>query len=646
MRPWSRFGFAAVSVVCLVVCAAVTPADPPKDDTPAWAEELLKEVKLTPDKAQLEPTRWTVGGPHRLNTFQRLADDWRLIDPTARTTAKNFLAGDTFDELVATAAPFLDVKPPAPPAPAVKEVPADEALVRAITALHAALDKPLSDEQKKQLGKRVKAVPEAVARAAAELLDAVPRALKLREKAFAKFGGADKLSEAYDRAFTLAKDYKADADTRRMIQDVDMLALVEGGRYLARAMDRAEKLLAKVPAEKFEFAWETPIGSIALNGTQDNTYGAGPYLVIIDTGGNDKYASGGASTSADHPISLLIDLAGDDTYESKDGPAFGAGVLGYGFLLDVAGNDTYRVEHVGCGAASFGVGVLIDRDGKDKYEVDRGGQGAAFVGAGILADLAGDDEYHCFMHAQGFGGVRGCGVLVDRAGNDKYEADDTDIRYPSAQDAKHNTSFAQGAACGLRDHPGGGNSLAGGAGILIDGKGDDRYSCGVFGQGVGYWYGLGMLIDLDGDDRYTGIWYVQASAAHFSVGVLVDVAGNDKYLAKMTMGQGAAHDYSVAWFHDVAGNDTYECPKNCMGFALYNGVGIFWDGAGDDTYKTTGEALGATGETRPQHMCLGLFIDEGGKNTFPEKGRAKPKSVWVQPANKDQPHAFGVGASK
>ena len=55
-------------------------------------------------------------------------------------------------------------------------------------------------------------------------------------------------------------------------------------------------------------------------------------------------------------------------------------------------------------------------------------------------------------------------------------------------------------------------------GILIDGKGDDRYRCGVFGQGVSYWYGLGMLIDLEGHDTYEGVWYCQGARPHYGVG--------------------------------------------------------------------------------------------------------------------------------
>ena len=116
----SPLGFAVVPV-CLAVCVAVMPAQRPKDTNPPWAEELLKEAKLTPAKAQLDPNRWTGGGPHRLNTFQKLWDDWREIDPTARTAAKDFLAAaDSFEKLVTTGAPYLDVKPPIAPGAAGK----------------------------------------------------------------------------------------------------------------------------------------------------------------------------------------------------------------------------------------------------------------------------------------------------------------------------------------------------------------------------------------------------------------------------------------------------------------------------------------------------------------------------------------------
>ena len=73
---------------------------------------MLEQVKLTPAKAQLDPNRWSGGGLYRLDTFQRLWDDWRQIDPTARAAAKDVLsASDSFENLVATATRFIDVKP-------------------------------------------------------------------------------------------------------------------------------------------------------------------------------------------------------------------------------------------------------------------------------------------------------------------------------------------------------------------------------------------------------------------------------------------------------------------------------------------------------------------------------------------------------
>jgi hypothetical protein len=155
-----------------------------------------------------------------------------------------------------------------------------------------------------------------------------------------------------------------------------------------------------------------------------------------------------------------------------------------------------------------------------------------------------------------------------------------------------------------------------------------------------------MLVDLEGHDTYEGVWYCQGSAAHYGVGALCDLAGNDKYTIKMTFGQGAGHDYSIGWLHDASGNDIYECPSNCLGFGMYNGIGVLWDEAGDDVYKTGGPAFGATGETRPESLCLGIFIDEGGKNEFPKESRAKPKGKWMQPANKDQPLSYGVGTAR
>ncbi len=245
----------------------------------------------------------------------------------------------------------------------------------------------------------------------------------------------------------------------------------------------------------------------------------------------------------------------------------------------------------------------------------------AEVAALTLDDLGGDDVYECLQKSQGFGETRGVGVLVDAAGNDRYVADDSQVVDPSPQTAEHNVSLAQGCGYGRRAHPGDGWSYAGGIGILVDGGGDDHYSCGVFGQGTAYWYGLGFLVDLGGNDRYDGVWYVQGSAAHFALACLVDGAGNDRYAASMHQSQGAGHDLSVGVLVDGGGDDEYRCPGTCLGGGSWNGVGAFRDDGGNDHYVTGGQAIGWASGAEEGRRCIGVFVDRAGKDRYePEPG--------------------------
>jgi hypothetical protein len=235
-------------------------------------------------------------------------------------------------------------------------------------------------------------------------------------------------------------------------------------------------------------------------------------------------------------------------------------------------------------------------------------------------------------------------MLVDGAGNDVYTANDTQIDYPTPQTKDHNTSLAQGCAFGRRAHPGDGHSLAGGVGLLADGGGDDTYSCGLFGQGASYWYAVGMLLDVAGRDRYDGVWYVQGSSAHYGVAALCDLAGDDSYHNSHAQSQGQGHDYSIGLLSDRAGDDVYSGGGNRLGGGLWNGIGLFRDAAGNDRYE--GHAnFGDTGRCRPEHPCMGLFLDEGGKNEFPEGG-PEPRSTWVRQKKKGRPKSRGAGMAK
>jgi len=618
--------------IILLLAASVGWCKKPKS---VW-DEMLAKVNLTPEKAQLDPGRWTGGGEYRLKVFQTLWDDWQKVDPTTIKLGEDVRRSKSLVELGWVAEKQLDLQGTvirwyhrAPISPRLD-------LMNAIRQVQAYLGAPLSAQQTVDLQNSLRNVPEDVASAAAAILHDVPGALDARAKAFRAFSGS-----VFDKALPFATDYAIDDDTLKLIDKLDLQSLADGGIVLAHAVDEAILELKPPSREKFSFKWTTPAGDILLNGAQDNTY-TGSWLLAIDTGGNDKYES--ASQGGKQQACVTIDLAGNDTYTLKDKGAFGGGtaVGGYSFQVDCAGNDTYTAEDVAFGVGAFGVGMLLDKGGNDIYKIRNLGQAAGVMGIGALVDQSGDDRYECYMEAQGFAGPRGCGILFDAKGNDVYDANDTNLVNPSPQTAAHNTSLAQGCSFGRRAHPGDGHSMAGGVGVLVDGAGNDKYSSGVFGQGIAYWYGYGALVDFSGNDSYKGVWYAQGACAHYAIAELYDASGNDQYVASMDQSEGHARDYSIGVLHDARGNDTYSCPAWAFGSGNISSIGVFWDGAGNDTYAESAYSFGFADTSNPA-MALGLFRDDGGKNTFPPGSLAKNKSVWIQ--NPAFPYC-GVGVSK
>lgn len=534
------------------------------------------------------------------------------------------------------------------------------ALAAAVEAVFQTSGRSLAAAREQALARSAAAVPPDVAQAAAYLLRAELAALQWRARAFREFTSVD-LRALWPKVANAAADSDDlfDPAVDRLMHRADLGQLLVGGIDLAAAVDRVVAALTKrAGAERFGFDIDTPLGRICLHGAQNDTYpGDRPYLLILDTGGDDTYRGGGATCDADHPASVLIDLAGNDRYietpeldqtpmarsvvrkKASPRPTFGAGVMGYGILVDSGGNDTYRARTITQGCGVFGVGILQDRAGDDRYDAYANSQGHGRFGVGVLADLAGSDEYRCFTASQGYGGAKGFGLLVDTGGqHDLYEANDTVIDFPSAQTKDHNTSLSQGAGNGRRADYLDGHSLAGGIGALVDDGGDNTYTAGLFAQGAGYWYGMGMLASGKGNDTYRGLWYVQGSAAHFAVGILRDEGGDDHYVATHNMAQGAGHDYSLGILYDAAGNDRYEAPNLSLGSGNANGIGIFWDRLGDDTYivqpgTTLGRAsIEASGRNsiRERDLTLGIFLDTGGKDTYPtDLPWARNNALWT-----------------
>ncbi|MFO0756614.1 MAG: hypothetical protein U0359_08995 [Byssovorax sp.] len=446
---------------------------------------------------------------------------------------------------------------------------------------------------------------------------------------------------------------------RDLADGVDFEELARAGQIAVRAVESARVALAgepTTPGAKLDLTG--PLGRIALSmEATDDMWTGKDFFLLVDAGGNDTY-TGDIASNVDlyHPVTVVLDLAGNDQYkpsfafdikagklpsEKKLGSKQAAGMFGIAVLDDGAGDDTYLCTTSCQGYGLFGVGVHIDRGGSDVYKGYALSQGAAEYGYGLLLDTGGSkDTYETYQTSQGYGGTRGIGWLVDDGGDDDYLAIEDPIISNWAGEGT-NWSGSQGFGFGLRIFPQGttpGVYLSGGLGGLFDLAGNDHYKCAVMCQGFGYFFGAGMLYDKAGDDEYVvSHKYGMGGATHQSIGLFLDDGGADKhtYLGHGSTGGGEGvglgYDLGVA-FHIDRGkeNDTYDFPVEIgwiMGFSRHPSLGVLINEGGDDTYHAIGiageKAFGTAEAFSTDRSAaagtlktptLGMFLDLGGKN--------------------------------
>ncbi len=236
----------------------------------------------------------------------------------------------------------------------------------------------------------------------------------------------------------------------------------------ARFPARAQIFLMTDAARTLDVTVDTPVGRIVVTGTGDDVHGGA--ALVIDLGGNDTYrAPVGSNTWSDGPVAVALDLSGNDTWEAPGNFAVASGYLGVGLVVDWSGDDTWGSEdgdtRGGLGFGLAGIGVLVDLDGNDRYVASTTSQGTGCRGLGLLLDGRGDDIYSGRRFCQAVGFAGGAGVLVDRLGNDRY-------RCGTARSVAGASGpcWAQGAAIG---HPRIDRAPAG-VGLLADLAGDDH----------------------------------------------------------------------------------------------------------------------------------------------------------------------------
>jgi hypothetical protein len=608
--------------------------------------QLLDQHQLDPHKVQLNARRWKGGGVGRLPIFDKVSDDWIQMQPTAMSLGDSAKESHhSFHQLTMMGWSqlqngFLTI-----------DGPGSESIEQSIQRIHSSANRPISDMQLAVLDGKIKKLSQPMRQAAEQLLWPMAQAISSVNKFSGTLPDGIAPEIRYELAANFASGfYPINANTQAMLKTFNEKEMIIGAHGITRVLsDFINKPITIKADDPSDFQWETPFGMIILGNKGSQNYPNKPILLAIDVSGDDVYHA--PQLKHRQPVSVVIDLAGNDQYLSEDAGAFGVGICGYSFLYDKSGNDKHESKRMGAGSGSFGIGIVIDGTGDDSYTTMRFGQGAATYGIGVLSDVAGNDTYNCYQFAQGYGGPRGMGMLIDMTGNDKYLANDEDIKFPSAQSKKHNTSLVQGCGFGRRANQ---DVMAGGLGILVDGAGNDEYCCGVFGQGVAYWFALGMLIDFDGNDVYHGPWYVQGAAVHHAASAFLDLNGNDDYTSTISQNTGHAKDYSVGLFYDAKGNDHYNASGNSLGTAIWNGIGLFHDAAGNDVYELKNTPtpdkrstnFGHAKDVSKGQWCAGLFIDDAGQDTFPDHNEIKPGVEWLLPLpENEQPGCVGIGSN-
>lgn len=385
------------------------------------------------------------------------------------------------------------------------------------------------------------------------------------------------------------------------------------------------------------------VPDLCVGGPGANTYKEDVAL-LVDVGGDDVYlnAPGRADAADDLPVSVSLDLAGDDRYAPKTanterdlGPATARGQA-IGFLVDVTGNDTYEVgtdttrkQAVGLGVGVEGFAMLADLVGNDAYSV----VGPTSIGAGIgldsgvgiMSDGAGDDHYlvsgevgpsRASRHQQsvtygfGAGAVTGTGVFVEGAGDDV-------LLLESAARARHRKHKASATQVGF------GTGFAG-VGVAIFGLGDTKRTATtavsstrgkaaatslVFGSGTA---ALGILLDEGGSDQTRSRVSLEGEAPTTlaggmglglaGAGLLIDNEGSDIY--------DAAIDAPVP-----VGKGGGQALFQAAGFLF--GAGALYDTGGKDIYRA---AFAAGGVSAQASVDLGVArlvdLDHAEGDTF------------------------------
>lgn len=569
---------------------------------------------------------------HGLNHPQRL--DTHGASPLAvaeRTLTQELRAGRTVMDWtkLASAQSLLALEPQAAAQP--RDLAFETARLDALAGIH------LDAAQQAEVARRAAALPADVRAPFAQLVGAV--------------------ADAYAAQAPVAQDVLAQTRAAHSAGDMVMPdeareATLENAMGIVAAQNAFRDAAARISFPQTQAAlFRDPAGLVILgslgNDVYERTGALRDPILLVDPAGDDVYhTTAGAACpdllSAVHDCnglvaSVLVDLAGDDTYDYA-GPITvaqgSAGQGGIGILVDAAGNDSYR-------------SLFTQGRGYVYLYITGGAQGYGFAATGILLDAAGNDVYEADVTtshistwdlAQGFGNAGGVGIAADGGGDDQWLSYGFD------------NGLDRGEFQGL--YPGG-TGFFGGVGVLADtGASKDEYhawdnasTTDFYAYGFAAFGGTGIFLDDGGDDNYQAVESATdpfivpllncayGTGSYAGLGVFLEMGGNDHYFgdtvsprSAWTMNEGFGGPAAAEGvFVDVSGDDghfmqvhggpgSYTAGRGILlggGEGLFgNTVGAYLDLAGNDQY--TGAAPSHNNAAWP----VGADFEAGGVPDF------------------------------
>ena len=217
---------------------------------------------------------------------------------------------------------------------------------------------------------------------------------------------------------------------------------------------------------------------------------------VIDIAGDDHYQCGDTYPSAYNAQDAPTGKPGDPLYQYD---CFGLGAGSGQRIL------TKKVEWQPYNLAG-GWGILLDLEGQDHYDSANFSQGQGyFFGAGMKLDFDGDDEHQAARYGHGASAHFGVGLFIDQQGDDRYSSSGPFYNGGVAWD--HSVSLMIDAGKGrdlysFERSTGLGRADYAGWGLFIDEGGEDQYHVtSGFGDSSGQ--SVAGFFDLNGNDIHT-----------------------------------------------------------------------------------------------------------------------------------------------